>query len=282
MLTESTLFFRNLTWDSRAESHPFSRLQNWRVKVNGLKSSISPSGSQLDSVTTPTQPPPSTIFSKSQVSHASSGTSVGENHCLPKGLPVDDLVGAFGDDDSDVDDSHERDVAMSTKGKVSRAQVSISSQSLCLVLIMISSKSTTVNISTLEDPDLVPPPPTQKRVSLKRNIEELHEISEDDSLLTPYDETSRDALDLDDTDIMQVDEHGFELEVEPAQATVAAACAPVKEEKAHRTTASVRLCRTISPTNYEFQYRHRSPLVLAASRLEMHPPRKQNLRRTLN
>ena len=257
MLTESTLFFRNLTWDSRAESRPFGRLQNWRVKVNRLKSSASPSSSQLDSVTTPTQPPPSTIFSKSQVSHASSGTSVGDNHChISKGLPVNDLVGAFGDDDSDVDDSHERDVAMSTMGKVSRAQVSTSGQSLCLVLIMISSKSTTtVNISTLEDPDLLPPPPTQKRVSLKRNIEELHEISEDDSLLTPYDETSHDTLDLDNTDIMQVDEHGFELEMEPVQATVAAACAPVKEEKAHRTTASVRLCCTISPTNYEFRYR---------------------------
>ena len=122
MLIESTLFFHNLTWDSRAESRPFGHLQNLRVKVNHLKSSASPSSSQLDSVITPTQPPPSMIFSKSQVFHALSGTSVDNNHChISKGLPVSDLVGAFRDNNLDVDDSHEHDIAMSTMGKVSRA-----------------------------------------------------------------------------------------------------------------------------------------------------------------
>jgi len=100
------------------------------------------------------------------------------------------------------------------------------------------------------DHGLVPPPLTQARVGLKRTVEELLEISEDGSLLTLNGDIGADVVpvDSDDTDMMQVDESTSEVveNFRPVaelgrRVTVEAAKTSIKEEKAPRTTASVRL-----------------------------------------
>lgn len=122
ILSESTLFFRNLTLQSRAKSTLGGRIQNWRKDVYYEPKTTS------NSLTSASQVPPSTIFSKSQISHDSTGTSLSSHPCEPqlpssKGLPKmpevthsDELVGGFGDED--LDDSFERAVALHNRGKV--------------------------------------------------------------------------------------------------------------------------------------------------------------------
>ncbi|KAG0701709.1 hypothetical protein DFH29DRAFT_875728 [Suillus ampliporus] len=99
MLTESTRFFLNLTWTSRAKSTLGGHIQNWRSNVYGSLKSASPGGSQLGSKPCKHQ----------STTTASSISNVPEDS--------DDLVGGFGDDDFDY--LHEREIAVSTKGKVS-------------------------------------------------------------------------------------------------------------------------------------------------------------------
>jgi len=129
MLTESTLFFCNLTWKSRAKSNVGGRIQNWRMKVSVPQKSAG--SNERDSVTTVTQPPPSTFFS--QGSRPSSSTSLSAKTCPPQPIKSnqpyssDGLVGAFGDDDID-NLSDECNIAAFTKGNLSsRTQVSVNS-----------------------------------------------------------------------------------------------------------------------------------------------------------
>lgn len=111
MLTESMLFFIN-SWKTRTKSSLVGHVQNWRTVVpQKLPGSTA---SQSDSIAS-AQPPPSTIFSKSQKSVASVATSL-NSYLNPPSTKGSALVGAFGDED--LDDSLEHDVALTTKAKV--------------------------------------------------------------------------------------------------------------------------------------------------------------------
>ncbi|KAG1864385.1 hypothetical protein F4604DRAFT_1905370 [Suillus subluteus] len=181
-----------------AKSTLGGHVQNWRKNVYYEPTNSTKSGS----LTSASQVPPSTIFSKSQISHDSTGTSLSSNPCEPQ-LPSskntpnkpelthsDELVGGFGDED--LDDSFERAVALHTHGKVS-----------------------TVEISSHDiDPDLVPPPLAQRHSQVnsarkrKQFVDIIQDISEEDDLLTPQEEDD-DIMEgpaSDDEEAMQVDE----------------------------------------------------------------------------
>jgi hypothetical protein len=114
LLTESTLFFLNLTSEFRSTVKSSAgqltgrRINDWASQVpkstNSSDRGLDPqsvSGSQ------PASLPPSTIFSHSNVTTASKASSARPQHWVPD-VPVDvqvedSLVGGFGD--ADVDDS---------------------------------------------------------------------------------------------------------------------------------------------------------------------------------
>lgn len=117
LLTESTLFFLNLTSEFRSATVGSSagqckrRIHDWNSDVpNNLSGHQRESvlGSQSASI------PPSTIFSPSEVTTASKATTAG-SHCPPQKPDISDisdileaedsLVGGFGDED--VDDADE-------------------------------------------------------------------------------------------------------------------------------------------------------------------------------
>lgn len=100
MLTESTLYFLNFIWASRTKSALGGRIQNWRTRVP-LKSN-----SKQESLTTATQPPPS-IFSNA--SKRTSASSYAPPPPSSKADDIEDLVGAFGDED--LDETLEREAA---------------------------------------------------------------------------------------------------------------------------------------------------------------------------
>ncbi|KAG1888205.1 hypothetical protein F4604DRAFT_1916127 [Suillus subluteus] len=185
-----------------AKSTLGGRVQNWRKNVYYEPTNSTKSGS----LTSASQVPPSTIFSKSQISHDSTGTSLSSNPREPQ-LPSskntpnkpelthsDELVGGFGDED--LDDSFERAVALHTHGKV-------------------VSRTSTVEISSHDiDPDLVPPPLAQRHSQVnsarkrKQFVDIIQDISEEDDLLTPQEEDD-DIMEgpaSDDEEAMQVDE----------------------------------------------------------------------------
>ncbi|KAG1722880.1 uncharacterized protein EDB91DRAFT_1087982 [Suillus paluster] len=190
-----------------AKSTLGGRIQNWRSTVPGSQKSklVSPGGSQLAPLTTASQPPPSTIFSKSQISHTSNATSLSSNaHEISKPLvPIitsmsdvsedtDDLVGGFGED---LDDWQEHDVAVSAKGK------------------------SMVEMRPVADPELVPPPLAQRpsgRVTsgMKRKLDLLH-FSSDDDLLTPK-KDEIEELEIEDSELeikgLETDEQAMEVD----------------------------------------------------------------------
>ncbi|KAG1733919.1 uncharacterized protein EDB91DRAFT_1251223 [Suillus paluster] len=159
-----------------AKSTLGGRIQNWRKDVYYEPTTTS------NSLTSASQVPPSTIFSKSQISHDSTGTSLSSNPCEPrlpssKNLPkmpelthLDELVGGFGDED--LDDSFEHAVALHNHGKVST--------------IEITSHDT--------DPDLVPPPLAQRQsqddlLTLQEEIDDIvYEPASDDEEAMQVDE----------------------------------------------------------------------------------------------
>jgi hypothetical protein len=103
LLSESTLFFLNLTSEFRSvKSSVSGRIKAWASNLPAdLHHTQSNSGSQSASV------PPSTIFSKSTTTMASKATTV-KLHLSHKNLILDVsenvLVGGFDDVDSEVDE----------------------------------------------------------------------------------------------------------------------------------------------------------------------------------
>lgn len=134
LLTESTLFFLNLTSEFRSATVGSSagqckrRIHDWNSDVpNNLgHQRESVLGSQSASI------PPSTIFSSSQVTTASKATTAG-SHCPPQNPEVSDisdileaedsLVGGFGDED--VDDADECPEDAFQKARKGRMQTKV-------------------------------------------------------------------------------------------------------------------------------------------------------------
>ncbi|KAG1888703.1 hypothetical protein F4604DRAFT_1915744 [Suillus subluteus] len=157
------------------------------------------------------QPPPSTIFSKSQKSVSSAATSL-NSYLNPPSTKVSALVGAFGDED--LDDSLEHDVALTIKGKVPMKSV--------------------VALAEETNPDLVPLPLAQRQnrsVSGKKR-KMLHDP------ITDLSESS-DLISDEDSSTMELD--GFE-EIVVKQSVKA----EVKVEKAPCTTSSTSVATTSS------------------------------------
>ncbi|KAG2353224.1 hypothetical protein BDR07DRAFT_1496671 [Suillus spraguei] len=212
-----------------AKSTLGGRVQNWKKNVYFEPTN---STSQSRSFTSASQVPPSTIFSKSQISHSSTSTSLSSDFCEPQ-LPAstginipeledsDELVGGFGDED--LDDSLECAVVLATQGKVS-----------------------TIKITSHDiDPDLVPPPLAQqcnsqvnsalKRKQIEDRIRDLsEEDNNDDTIEVP---TS-------DKELMEVNE----IEVEAMEKPIAVKTQKATTVKASHTTAATSV-GTISHRN---------------------------------
>lgn len=118
LLSESTLFFLNLTAEFRSavkSSYP-ERIKAWASDVvPSLSSCLSKNGGsrRLISVSKASVPP-STIFSHSATTATSNMTSVSSKAIPAKGsdvsaIPISDLVRGFGDED--IDDSYEHQAA---------------------------------------------------------------------------------------------------------------------------------------------------------------------------
>jgi hypothetical protein len=124
MLTESTLFFLNLTSES-SSSKKFSlngRVNHWNSKTvpdsQSRKPSATPTHSSLGR--TSTRPPPSSIFSA--FSRSTALTSVPDPDPVASSACSDDnlLVGGYADEDL-LDDSQERDAASQSQVKGKQA-----------------------------------------------------------------------------------------------------------------------------------------------------------------
>ncbi|KAG1798351.1 uncharacterized protein BJ212DRAFT_1488648 [Suillus subaureus] len=201
----------------------------------GISSKVAVLGEDSDSFAS-AQPPPSTILLRSQKSASSAATSLNSHlNQPPTKLPAvceDDsaLVGAFRDED--LDDSHEHEVVLATKGKVPMKSI--------------------VALTEEMDPDLVPLPLAQrqdratsgtKRKTLHDDVLEFSDCSND--LMSPVDDIE--PLDSDeDSEIMDVDEFEAMVMKQPVKAKVKTSVATtsskappskkVKAEKEHTAT----------------------------------------------
>ncbi|KAF9243070.1 hypothetical protein BU15DRAFT_59949 [Melanogaster broomeanus] len=131
MLTESTLFFLNLTSES-SSSKKFSldgRVNNWNSKtvsdLQSRKPSATPTHSSLGG--TSTWPPPSSIFSA--FSRSTAPTSIPDPDPVASSACSDDdlLIGGYADEDL-LDDSQERDAASQNQVKGKQAVKIITSR----------------------------------------------------------------------------------------------------------------------------------------------------------
>ncbi|KAG1728599.1 uncharacterized protein EDB91DRAFT_1086013 [Suillus paluster] len=242
-------------------------IQNWRSTVPGSQKSelASPGGSQLASLTTTSQPPPSTIFSKSQISHTSNATSLSSNACEISKLLVpiitsmsnvsedtDDLVGGLGED---LDDWQEHDVAVSAKGK------------------------STVEMRPVADPELVPPPLAQRlsgRVTsgMKRKLDLLH-FSSDDNLLTP-EEDKIEELEIEDLELeiegLETDEQTMEVDEIETQTEVVRK--PVAG-KIQQATMTVKAPCTTASTSVGTTSQVKAPPPSKKARIENTPVKSE-------
>jgi hypothetical protein len=108
LLSESTLFFLNLTSEFRSiKSTVAGRVNAWSSNVTA-----DPQRTQSNSSSQPASAPPSTIFSKSTATTASQATTV-KSQVVHGKSTMDDLEDALvgGFDDVEVDESLEREAA---------------------------------------------------------------------------------------------------------------------------------------------------------------------------
>ncbi|KAG2119083.1 uncharacterized protein F5147DRAFT_801844 [Suillus discolor] len=122
LLTESTLFFLNLTSSINATTQKLAlggRVTNW---VSGVKPGKSEPSSRASSIST--REPPSTIFSHNTVSSAATSATQPPTPipaAQTKYVPDDALTGAFGDE---IDDSLEYE-ATCTEGKQDKGKTKV-------------------------------------------------------------------------------------------------------------------------------------------------------------
>ncbi|KAG2347029.1 hypothetical protein BDR05DRAFT_996814 [Suillus weaverae] len=244
MLTESTLYFLNFTWTSRMKNSLGGCIQNWRTHVHKSTSA----SSQQASVTTATQPPPSTIFSSSEVSKRTSVSSHAPHPPTSKANDPEDLIGAFGDED--LDDTLEQEAAaFMTKSQGKQPST-------------ISISSTSDSDSDLEPPpctqpglkncNMMPPPSTQpglknhhlmlppsmqpRVVSSTKRKQPAEVIEFSESEISEFPNTDDDLMEIDganndlDTYIKPEPDHNIKV----ARTTVSAPVPPSKKVKLER------------------------------------------------
>ncbi|KAG2119691.1 uncharacterized protein F5147DRAFT_767160 [Suillus discolor] len=249
MLTESTLYFLNFIWASRTKSGLPGRIQNWRTNVPPK------SNSQQESLTTATQPPPS-IFS-----NALKRTSVSSYAPPPpssKADDIEDLVGAFGDEDLNETLEWEAAALMTkSQGKQpAMSTISIVSTSTDHDLEPPSSTQPCLKKHTLMPPPsmqpraihdlkppsstqpclknraLMPPPSTQPRAVSSTKRKKLAEVIEfSESEISEFLDTDNDLMEVDGPN----DEFDADIKPEPVVQNSA---------KATRTTTSTSVTTT--------------------------------------
>lgn len=124
LLSESTLFFLNLTAEFRSAVKPSvgGRIKAWASDIPS--SSGRPSASEGSELISGSQAsaPPSTIFSRSQATTTSNTTSV-RSLTVPQKDPdvsaatIDDLVGGFSEDNTDDAYEHQAASQVTKKGR---------------------------------------------------------------------------------------------------------------------------------------------------------------------
>lgn len=144
LLSESTLFFLNLTSEFRSMKLLLGgRVKDWALSVRAYSQ-----GSQSNTGSQPASVPPSTIFSKSTTTTTASKATTVKSQSAPKQSTSnvfnseDALVGGF--DDVEVDESLEREAAFQStmRGRMPvEVRLPISSQDQCSLYVRVVNHS---------------------------------------------------------------------------------------------------------------------------------------------